>query len=403
MKIKLSEAKERRHRFLDQYVGPKLGEKRVSVVVPDFILTREDKKKLTEVATRVWKKILDQTGSYNFKGLIRFDLVPEVDPNPSRDADIYNLGKVGVDHVYEVNAHSPEGVAASVALRQAVKNSDEQSVRRLGARQPDVVSRLARAVKDAFGGRRIAFVPGFGDVKEAWADIFFQVLKETGILNIEKMSAKEAMKKDNDWVIWRWGDLEIGNPDGEINEYNPELQKWLQRTPKDVFNTVPKKPERDVADKSLLLKLSENGHKELIGDSFILESEEDFNLAKERQSNLVLKPLRGSSGDGIIFGIKESLDDWHNALANAYGEGHGLFQVSYLPRIDLPPFERPFAFDLNPGFFADGEKLTWIHAVTRADFWSRYWRDPNSGEFGRLEMNVAQGAGYHGSLIEEAY
>lgn len=402
MKIQLSEGKERRHQFLDQAVGPKLGDKKVGVVVPDFILTPGDKKKLTEVASKIWKKILGQTGSYNFKGLIRFDLVPEVTSNPTRNVDTYDLGKAGVDYVYEVNAHSPEGVAASVALKQAVMNSDKESVRHLGKRQPDVASRLARAIRDAYGGRPIAFVPGFGAVKKAWGNIFFQALKETGILNIEKMTAREAMKKDNDWVIWRWGDLEIGNPDGDINEYTPKLQRWLQESPKDIFNTVPKKPERDVADKSLLLKLSENGHKELIGDSFILESEEDIRKARNRQKDLVLKPLRGSSGNGITFGIKESLEDWGTALTDAYGEPHGLFQASYLPRIDLPTFERPFAFDLNPGFFADGQKLTWIHAVTRADRWSRYWRDPSSREFGRLEMNVAQGAGYHGSLIEES-
>lgn len=84
----------------------------------------------------------------------------------------------------------------------------------------------------------------------------------------------------------------------------------------------------------------------------------------ERQSELVLKPVGGYGGSGVVLGPEVSRDEWHSALINARAEGRHILQRHVVPdrlkldfvdlstgaveSADVPFVLGPFLFDGEP-------------------------------------------------------
>ncbi len=281
--------------------------------------------------------------SPTFKGLIRFDLVPD--------------GEGGIKGIYEINAHSPECIAAAAAMAEKGFGNGAEAV-----------ARFARAIKGEFGQRKIILIPGDCPVKKAFLPYLAKRLIKEGI-KLEVTSPQEAMKKDfpPSAVIWRWGDLRIR---GE-NQYPPKFAAWLERQRKrgvEVFNTLL--PEKE--DFSLKSRLPH----------YSLQTPKDVEWGVKNKEKLILKPYGGASGKNIFFGRDFSAKEWERILKEKKERGsYGLYDL-----LELPVYNWNFIIDLNPAFWAAGGEIKFLYAIIRV------------GEKGKL-INVAQGGGIAAKFI----
>jgi len=365
--------------LLDVKTGLQLAGRPVGVVQGLVVISEEEKKVLINLARKIWQQLIKV--SPNFIGLIRFDLVPsfsfpEVEVSSWKDMAAFDLGDLKITGVYEVNAHSPECAAAVSALHKVLPHLREY--------QPKVCDLLVQAIKKTFGNEKIIFVRGEGPVKKAWGDVFFENLRKAG-LNIISMKPEEVVSTSPP-LLWRWGDVCFGQGH---SEYHRGFENWLRSYSYKgtVFNTIP--ISGDPSDKSLLLG---DTLVELVGRGRLLR-QETLEWGIREQENLVCKPLRGSSGNGIKFGRKEKSATWVKILQESLVTGgYGLFEARWLPKVILPGVGE-FALDVNPAFWVNGSSLQYLYTVVRIDHWWRYWQ--------RGTINVAQGAGFAGSVIED--
>jgi hypothetical protein len=355
-----------------------LGEKKLGIFMGSFSLSAQDRETLTKTATLIWQKVIKKTRMNNFIGHIRFDFIPGFNREIIEiENGVFELGPLQIVGIYEINVHSPECLAAVTVFREITKRNEFN---------PTVL--LAREIKRIFNNEKIVFVVGRGLVKRAWKEIYLRELRQ--YLEIIPMEEEEVMMTSKPSIIWRWGDARIEGP----SEYSSRFQEWLREYPGIVFNTLPQQKEQDLGNKMLLLP--ENGEREwnrLVGENRWLNSEEVLEWGIENQSQLVLKPLLGSSGKDITFGKNISQKEWTELLKKVYSSScYGLYEARWLPKISINSYE-DFTFDVNSAFWAEGEKLVYLYTVVRVDSWERYWQ--------RGTINVTQGAGFAGCCLEE--
>jgi len=346
------------------------------------IISQQELEHIQEVASYLWRCILTKANLNNFEGLIRFDFAPQLSGKTNltkwQNLPALDIGELTIGGVYEINTHSPECMAAIAALHHSSPLHSWH--------QPNVGERLARVMQEKVS-QKIIFVPGDNPIKQVWGSYLLASLKAAG-LDIVRQTPEELIKhKQVSLPIWRWGDVRF---DKGPSEYPLPFQHWLLRQPL-VFNTLSR---QDPGDKSLLIGKGSKRWDILVGENFILSAETADQALKD-QNQLVLKPINGSSGNGIVFGSLVSSQKWKQTIEKILAHQqvvYGAFEIRWLPKINLPSGEA-IALDLNVAFWAQGEKLTYLYSVSRLDYWERYQ--------GNGVLNVSQGAGFTGPIIED--
>lgn len=352
----------------------------------NIFLSKEEVEHIKSICSTIWKKLINKTKmGQSFFGHIRFDLVPDILEQRQEGRAVFISFKIG--GIYEINAHSPECACACSAVKLSGYDLPKS---------PWPAEKLALKIRELLGDKHsLVFVPGNGTIKQKWGNYFIQDLVKHYGLNIQVLNPEEVMKKKPP-VIWRWGDIRFSEED----EFPLYFQEWLLNDFREgfVFNTIPSR-DFDIADKGLLISENFPQEKDLIGDNFII-NQSIFNdpLVKDKviskKDNLVVKPLRGSSGLGVVFGRHLSNDDWLKfliSISESSKGDFGLFEARWLPQIKFN--KNTFVIDINPSFFANGEELYYLYTVVRADKWFSYWK--------RGTINVAQGGGFVGCCVEE--
>ncbi len=320
---------------------------------------------------------------YSYKGLVRFDLVPKFNSTlkivKKGGITIYDLGKLDIAKIYELNDRSPEcGVGVS-ALHSARED--------LAGFQPSAACRFAQKLKKKFG-ENITLIRGKGFLKDNWGDIFFEDLKRCGI-NLEVISPEEFIIDSKNKTIYLFGDYRKEGP----AEFTEQFMEYIKNYPREkIFNSLPNE-HGYISDKRLLFPKGIFYWDNLVGDNRVLNSKA-IKFGLEKQNNLVLKPFLGSSGGDIFMGRLFSSQEWKEILESYcyLGEGkYGLFEACWLPKLKLPPFGE-YAIDINPTFWAEGDCLEYLYTISRIDEWNRYWKQG--------VINVAKGGGFIGTLID---
>jgi len=358
--------------------GPKLeikGEERDVLTLNGVVsIDREEKEALVGYCKKVWKEVISKSGSDNFKGHVRFDLVPRVSSLERENNTTYSWD-LEPGGIYEINVNSPECGAAVSALHQAIP--------KLSFLQPSPVRRITEVLEKEMG-EKVYFLLGEGTVKSQWGGVFFKSLSRASKMKFLKASLEE-IEKSNTFPLWRFGDIRVfGNRSSEFREEVIDLLYRKQLEGQNLFNSISLSRREDPGNKKHLIR---EGERELL-------SEDDVLWAME-EKDLVLKPFFGSSGNGIYFQRALSPSLWEEALRECLREGdYGLFRAKYLPKVDFE--EGEVAFDISPSFLAQGEDLHYLYTIIRLDSYQRYESSP-----GPYAINVAQGAGFVGTLLDE--
>lgn len=267
-----------------------------------MVIRGQELKHIKETARYIWRSILNKTGLDSFRGLIRFDLAPQFNGEKKlirwQNLPVFDIGELSIAGIYEINTHSPECMAAIAALHYASPIHSWH--------QPNIGERLAQIIEKRVG-QDIIFIPGDNPIKQAWGQYLIISLKAAG-LNVVQGKMEDLLQQEKiSLPIWRWGDARLGKGP---SEYPLSFQHWLLKQPL-VFNSLPK--TQDPGDKSLLADKGTGYWNNLVGENFIL-SPQTAQQALKRQKDLVLKPLKGSSGNGLIFGPLVSAQEWKQAI-----------------------------------------------------------------------------------------
>ncbi len=375
----------------------RLGKKKVGTINGILVIKREEIETLVEVCQFIWKRLLEKAQLQKFVGLVRFDLIPnfslsQIEITQWRRKEAFDLGSLEIGGVYEVNAHSPECAAGVSCLHWKYPL--------LGQYQPNVAQRISKAIMRTFGAEEILFFPGEGLVKKAWRRVFLKDLHGSGLRlrEVSWQTLRNTIKiTSNSPIIWRWGDARLGGP----SEYPQEVIDFLLNYPGEIFNSLP---QVDIANKKFLVPDGSPRWDRLVGENIILSG--SMSMASsvvsvvlvskiiEQKDKYLLKPLSGSSGSGILFGRMLSHREWEKkVLKIAFGGGYQLCKARWLPCIETPLGN--FVLDINPAFWVHNENMQYLYTVARVDQWENYWK--------RGVINVTQGAGYAGALVEDLY
>jgi len=353
-----------------------------------LVISPKEEKYIIRTVKKLWQEL---NAPRDFVGHIRADLVPRFTyREPKRTFwkgwPAYNLGKVSIKGIYEFNVRSPECVAVGGLLQQLMKT--------MKVLQPGCYDALARHIQKTFGDKKIYIVPGNSILKNGFGATMISALKREGV-DIQTLSPKEAVSiidsGINSSVIWTWADWGKFLP-RELLEYPEWFCKFLDKNKKELrmFNTVP---VESLSDKGLLMPKGKEGWDQLVGENFLLNSEENLLRAVKEKDKLVSKPREGSEGFFIRFGCKESPAEWKKLLEQQLKDGgYALFEKRWLPKIEINNTAEPITMDLNPSFWLDGKgNMDYLYTIVRADSWKTY--------FQRGKINVAQGGGVAGNLI----
>ncbi len=325
----------------------------VGVLGGYFTITKSEKETVTKYCEKVWKEVSKKTGG-NFRGHIRFDVVPHFTHGEG-------IGTLCVDNVYEVNAHSPECVAADASLAAAFPEMKEET--------PSAPRTLAKFLKHQFG--EICMVRGRCVAKDSWGDHLISEMRKEG-LALSVLSEKEAMER-SPGSLWRWGNVDLAGKE----EFGNDFKEWLYKRKNGVFNTVSL---NDVADKRHVMTSK---------DVVLLPRNIPFILSFPPKE-WVIKPFRGSSGNGIFFGKDFLKEEWKSKLYELSDGSYGAFRAKWLPGIEVKG--EKIVIDISPSFFANGEDLHYLYTPVRAVKQDDYRK---SGV-----INVTTGGGYGNTLKE---
>lgn len=361
-----------------------LEDKPIGIFQGLFFISKKEREHVIQIANMIWRKILKKAGVKNFVGYIRFDFVPKIKKVSKIEKRVLEVD-FEISGIYEINVHSPECASVIAALHRVLPQ--------LRFLQANPAYLISEAIKKTFK-KTIIFVPGNGKVKRNFSGYFFDELSK--FLDIKWMSEEEAMKwvRFENKVLWRWGDARINGSSEYSNRFLRFLLE-LQSSKRIIFNSVPRSVYEDLGNKIYLIPESEKGKvwEKLVGKNFLLNSK-NLRFALKEREKLVLKPLLGSSGNGIVFGKKVSQDRWERILKEKlhHKEKFGLFEARWLPSIEIDE-KNKIVFDFNSTFWAVNEELNYLYSVIRVDDVERYSK--------RLVINVTQGGGFAGVCCEE--
>jgi len=350
-----------------------VGGKKIGALQGYFTVSKEELERIISIAQRIWERAFLLSGAPpEMKAHIRFDFVPQISGTPEETEEGYDLGRVGIKDLYEINCHSPECMSCDSLYRKKFPEIAQYT--------PSAATELAKALSQEYETDEITMVRGNGEAKRSWGDALLGQMNCNG-LKVKETSAERAVKEKPS-PLWRWGDVDLK---GEYAEYEHDFQEWLLGAQEniDVFNTVPKSRGKDIANKRFIAKK----------EDIILDSKKNLEEALQMErGSYVLKPLRGASGKNIVFGDHTDPREWKKKIIRAYLDGnYGLFKKTLLPKVNLNGVS--VAFDLLPSFLATGKELHFLYAVTRMEPWNSYYE--------RRTINVLQGGGYGGTVATE--
>ncbi len=210
----------------------RVGERRINAFQGYLQITEREKNFVVSRARKLWKEVLKKSGMNYFEGLIRFDFVPEFEEEPKIKDSVIDLGDLSIKGLYEINTHSPEGVACDALYRQ--------SFPKLKGHTPNASKKLAEHLSKAYGDE-ITIVQGRNSAKKSWGDVFVKSLNSCGV-KVQVKSPNEVRKRKHN-LLWRWGDVDFKK---EFNEYEDEFQKWLASQGKmKIINTIPESRKKE--------------------------------------------------------------------------------------------------------------------------------------------------------------
>lgn len=337
--------------------GVPLGDTMISRLKGEVVISGEEKERVIAFCDEVWQKVMERTG-VSFIGHVRFDLVPSFTKNEISKGEI-NLGEVGVRSIYEVNTEDPECAAACSAVYPE---------------NPLPAIKLARVIKENFG-EKVDMMIGDGIVKKEWGQAFFRDLREELDLKVVENNKDSSSSVP----LWRWGGVRWN----EYSEFPLAIQEYLLDEQKNgkIFNTVYSAEEKNPGDKRHLMEMGISQGVPLTEKEFIYTN----------KNSLVIKPYKGTSGKGIVFGEKVSSLDWKKTVEELDEKSYGVFWVSWLPQINTPAGS--VGIDFNPSFFAIQKKLFYLYTIVRIDRWKIYRE--------RGMQNLSRGAAFCGAIMEE--
>lgn len=224
----------------------------------ELILEKKEKEKINKYCQKIWKQVAPN----DFRGLIRFDLVPDFEKTFAG--------------IYEINTDAPQGACAWAMICKAFLKYTKGRI--------DAVEKLVKAIKTSFGERKIIFLPSYDRMGQEWGRVYVESLKR--FLRIEFWTPRTKIKDSE--VIYRFGRVDLFLKRKDKLFY---FWKKIKNYPL-VFNSL--NPSWNPGDKSLLIK------KGFIKGA-ILDSK-TISLFLKNHKIWVLKPSRGSYGKGIVFG-----------------------------------------------------------------------------------------------------
>ncbi len=344
-----------------------LNELEISTVNGLFQISKQEREMIVNYSKSLYKRVIKKVGINDFVGHIRMDLVPEV-TNFKAIEEGYDW-TLRIKGVYEVNSNSPECGAATAFLHE--KKPD------MAQKQPSPAKRIAdcNLFNSEIKNNKIIFFIGKGPVKRSWGPYFMNSLKEKG-LNLKIGEGIEDV--ENSDYIWRFGDVRKEAFSDFPRNFCEKLIKKQEKA--FVLNTICE-DYNDFGNKKFLLSSNER----------VLKSDEDIRWAVEKR-DLVLKPFRGTSGQGIIFGSKVSDEKWREALEEKRGKGYGLFESKWLPKLDIDEVESGIVVDIAPSFFAKGDEIEYLYSIARVMPHDLYQE--------KGVINVSEGGGFAGTLID---
>lgn len=345
----------------------------VGIFLGKFSWEKDERAELIQTCRMIWDHLVKRTEAFDFTGLIRFDLVPAFAPSNGTGS----VGHMYTGGVYEINGHSPECIAAAAVLNNFFPEL-----------QNNAVELAAKKILDTFGDEEIAFVAGSCLIKNEWKKFLIDELKKFG-LSLHIMTEKEVMESPPP-ILWRWGDARLSNG---VSHYSPKFTRWLfSQNESFIFNSILS-GKNDFSNKMHLLSSDNPNMARLLSDNSSLKRVEDvwWSVDVKDHHNLLLKPNRGASGDGIFFGEDMYASEWIALVQKKLQEGgYSIWQTNWLPKLSFG--KEDIAIDLNPAFWVNNGTIEYLYSIVRVDNYAHY----------RLEekkMNVAKGAGIAGILV----
>ncbi len=317
-----------------------------------------ERKKILSLTSDLWKILLKKSGTKDFAGVVRFDLVPSFDKDNNLD----------ISGVYEVNTGQPECPIAFAQIDEKLKNTN-------GVRPFKIIS---KKIENDFG-KDINIMLGRNKLKDAWGNNFIKLLQEKSNLNVEKVTEEQA-KKGIMKPTWRLGDFRL---DGE-SHFSIDFTKWVSQQPNNNFFNTFCLNGNDPGNKKFLLNIDDKNLSKMVGKNKIL-NKENIEWAKKNKTNLVMKPNGGASGNGIFFGEHMSSAEWKQTLYKNLNSkvSYGLWEKKKLPSVKIA--EKEMTLDLNPVFWAKGDRLEYLYTISRI---------MNSKKYNETSLiNVAAGGG----------
>jgi hypothetical protein len=332
---------------------------------------------------QIWQCIPTQY-RHNLTGIIRFDCIPKFDGTTKyitwHDLQGINLGEISLAGVYEINAHAPECISGILRHRNYLAPELAQ--------YHTPYQFIAPLIQAYFYGNNICLLPG----------------KKRGEVGIERMCQEfkkyqmdvtvideQTLFRDAPPNLWRYGDLKHTDE----SEYSKEVWQFLHHEYPHTYFNYFKKNGCDLSHKQLLTNKFNTTWTDFAGQNHHVTANTSAYL-KQHKIDYVIKSFTGTRGDDVFIGKDLMLTEWENKIDNIVESnlGFGAFESRFLPKISLPDSSE-FAFDINPCFWAENGKLSFLYANSRFHKYSHYKKNH--------VMNISQGAKLGGMVLDPRF
>ncbi len=306
-----------------------------NIALARFVMSQAEQDAIFSYCEDIWPQVTNE----RYQGLIRFDL-----------AGTYIDEQFEVVGVYEINTNGPECIALDIVASQSVFGYES-----------NYTKRVVEVMRCNLEGK-VAFFPGMiSSLKQT----YFKQCKsflEGEWPDLDVITSQDDLHAYDH--IWRWGDC---RSEGETH-YTPKEMQVLRDLGDRVVAPYYDNIQDDPGFKGRLpgvRRLTDIAEHELVSGKI----------------NYVLKPLNGSSGNGVIVGRFYDDHAWQQEVQKLKGaQNYGVSPFLEHPLVQHQ--NEKYVFDLCISFFARGSALTPI------GYFSRFHQD----HLFNGKMNVAQGA-----------
>ena len=175
------------NKLFEKREGFKVGNQKINALQGYLEMSEKEKDFVIRKAKKLWKQIFRDSEMNYFEGHIRFDFVPQFKEEAVKKGSVVDLGKLSIKGIYEINTHSPEGVACDSLYRKCFPDLRDYT--------PPASKKLAESLLNAYG-EQITMVKGNNLAKKSWADCFIKDLNKYGLKVKEKKAEKLELRKD---------------------------------------------------------------------------------------------------------------------------------------------------------------------------------------------------------------